>query len=391
MIVWKEEKARRMGSLFSCFFSRSDKKRVKGNTSVHLADVDNSGSEQSSVMDDGLANYVSPPRSEVKLLLLGPSESGKSTIVKQMKLLLQATGRSAFKGFTQEEKRTYRRTIYSNAITGMKTIMKAMVKLGLTFSDPARKQDYRLFSVLSQRLNEGELSSELAVVMQRLWTDASVQECLKRSNEYDLNDSAPYFLNHLERITRPGYLPTDEDVLKARVKKFEPTEVILVQDNYRFRIIDFGDQESERKKWVQCFSTADAIVFCASLADYDTLDHDGSPKNKLKKSMDYFASICNNKFFNYTTIFLMLNKSDVFRAKLAKCPLSLAFSSYKGENSFEETVAFISQKFEKLNHRERRVHTLVTCATNTGDVRQVWDRLVGHIQEEGVKKEGDDR
>jgi guanine nucleotide-binding protein G(i) subunit alpha len=89
--------------------------------------------------------------------------------------------------------------------------------------------------------------------MQRLWSDASVQECLKRSNEYDLNDSgmllvggeymhallpphlAPYFLNHLERITRPGYLPTDEDVLKARVKKFEPTEVTVVQEGYRFR------------------------------------------------------------------------------------------------------------------------------------------------------------
>jgi len=374
-----------MGALFTCFFSRTDKKKVKegaAKETVYLTDVD----DRSSSAGSERPNYVSPPRSELKLLFLGPSESGKSTIVKQMKLLLQSTGRSAFKGFTQEEKRTYRRTIYSNAITGMKTIMKAMVKLGLTFSDPARKQDYRLFSVLSQRLNEGELSSELAVVMQRLWSDASVQECLKRSNEYDLNDSAPYFLNHLERITRPGYLPTDEDVLKARVKKFEPTEVTVVQDSYRFRLIDFGDQESERKKWVQCFSTADAIIFCAALSDYDTIDHDGSPKNKLKKSMDYFSSICNNKFFNYTTIFLMLNKSDVFRAKLEKCPLSNSFHGYKGSNTFDEAAGYIRQKFEKLNHQERRVHTFYTCATDTDDVRLVWDRVVKHIQEEGLEK-----
>jgi hypothetical protein len=32
----------------------------------------------------------------------------------------------------------------------------------------------------------------------------------------------------------------------------------------------------------------------------------------------------------YTTIFLMLNKSDVFRAKLEKCPLSNSFHGYKG-------------------------------------------------------------
>ena len=93
----------------------------------------------------------------------------------------------------------------------MKTILKAMVKMGLNFDDQARKQDYRLFSVLSQRLNEGEwvvvqglltftdslecsgeLSSELALVMQRLWNDTGVQKCVKRSGEYGLNDSGMF-------------------------------------------------------------------------------------------------------------------------------------------------------------------------------------------------------
>lgn len=118
--------------------------------------------------------------------------------------------------------------------------------------------------------------------------------------------SAPYFLNALERVTRSGYLPTDEDILKARVKKFEPTEMTFVQDSFRFRwvtrssvrlihyrlgspsfsVIDFGDQESDRKKWVQCFSSADAIVFCVALSDYDSIEHDtgSSPRATSKVS-----------------------------------------------------------------------------------------------------------
>jgi hypothetical protein len=32
------------------------------------------------------------------------------------------------------------------------------------------------------------------------------------------------------------------------------------------------------------------------------------------------------------------------------------------------------------------VHTFYTCATDTDDVRLVWDRVVKHIQEEGLEK-----
>ena len=49
---------------------------------------------------------------------------------------------------------------------------------------------------------------ELAVVMKRLWADGGVQKCFMRSREYQLNDSAPYYLNYLDRISQPNYIPT---------------------------------------------------------------------------------------------------------------------------------------------------------------------------------------
>ena len=58
---------------------------------------------------------------------------------------------------------------------------------GLTIflQDDARQ----LFS-LAGGTEDGEMTPELAAIMKRLWKDSGVQECLARSREYQLNDSA---------------------------------------------------------------------------------------------------------------------------------------------------------------------------------------------------------
>lgn len=59
---------------------------------------------------------------------------------------------------------------------------------------------------------------ELVEVIGKLWKDGGVQACFDRAAEYQLNDSASYYLNQLDRITAPDYLPNEQDVLRSRVK-----------------------------------------------------------------------------------------------------------------------------------------------------------------------------
>jgi guanine nucleotide-binding protein G(i) subunit alpha len=54
--------------------------------------------------------------------------------------------------------------------------------------------------------------------MKRLRIAGGVQYCFSRSREYQLNDSAAYYLNALDRISAPNYVPTQQDVLRTRVK-----------------------------------------------------------------------------------------------------------------------------------------------------------------------------
>ena len=47
--------------------------------------------------------------------------------------------------------------------------------------------------------------------------------------------------------------------------------------------------------------------------------------------MKLFDSICNNRWFEETSIILFLNKKDLFAEKIVKSPLTLAFPEYTGE------------------------------------------------------------
>jgi guanine nucleotide-binding protein subunit alpha len=47
---------------------------------------------------------------------------------------------------------------------------------------------------------------------------------VRRSREFQLNDSAVYYFNSIDRMAAPDYLPTDQDILRSRVKTTGITE-----------------------------------------------------------------------------------------------------------------------------------------------------------------------
>merc|ERR1712147_573804 len=206
---------------------------------------------------------------DIKLLLLGAGESGKSTIVKQMKIIHES-------GFTSEDFKQYRPVVYSNTIQSLVAILRAMPNLNITFSYNEREGDAKMVMDVVSRMEDTEpFSEELLAGMKRLWVDVGVQECFSRSNEYQLNDSAKYFLDDLDRLGAKDYQPTEQDILRTRVK-------------------------------------TTAIIFCVAMSEYDQVLHEDETTNRMQESLKLFDSICNNKWFGDTSIILFLNKKDLF-------------------------------------------------------------------------------
>lgn len=311
---------------------------------------------------------------DIKLLLLGAGESGKSTIVKQMKIIHDS-------GFTPEDFRQYKPVVYSNTIQSMVAILRAMQSLGITFADPMREPDAKMVFDIVTRMEDTEpFSEEFLLAMKRLWTDAGVQQCFQRSNEYQLNDSAKYFLDDLDRLGRKDYMPTEQDILRTRVKTTGIVEVHFSFKNLNFKLFDVGGQRSERKKWIHCFEDVTAIIFCVAMSEYDQVLHEDETTNRMQESLKLFDSICNNKWFLDTSIILFLNKKDLFEEKIKRSPLTICFPEYTGEQTYQEAAAFVQAQFEAKNKsNDKEIYCHMTCATDTTNIQFVFDAVTDVI------------
>ena len=175
--------------------------------------------------------------------------------------------------------------------------------------------------------------------------DIFLQHCFSRSREYQLNDSAAYYLNALDRIASPHYVPTQQDVLRTRVKTTGIIETQFTFKGLYFKMFDVGGQRSERKKWIHCFEGVTAIIFCVALSGYDLVLAEDEEMNRMMESMKLFDSICNNKWFVETSIILFLNKKDLFEDKIRHSPLTVCFPEYKGKEKLLVPFIAIMQPF----------------------------------------------
>ena len=310
----------------------------------------------------------------VSFLLLGGSESGKSTIVKQMKIIHN-------NGFSFEERCLYRPVIYDNIVESIGAITKAMHRLHIDYVNPEREKDARELHLLAKDMKNEALVVQMMDLVKRIWDDDGVRLCFSQVREGKLSDSAGYYLSELDRIAAPDYCPTEQDILRTRVKT---TGVSEAQFNFRdihFRMFDVGGQRFERKKWIHCFEGVTAIIFCVALSAYDLVLAEDEETNRMKESLKIFDSICNSQWFVKTSIILFLNKKDLFAEKIKTSPLTVCFPEYNGANTVAECKNYVKMRFLDLHNKYPRepLFAHFTCATDSANIRFVFSDVADAI------------
>jgi len=147
---------------------------------------------------------------EVKLLLLGAGESGKSTIAKQMKII-------HLEGFKDEERLSYKSIIYNNVLASMKALVNACRDLNISVSDEHSAAANRLAEADINYFS-GNITDEMRNDIKALWNDHGIKEAYEKQNQFQLNDSAAYYFQNIDRISQANYVPTEQDVLRSRAK-----------------------------------------------------------------------------------------------------------------------------------------------------------------------------
>ena len=170
------------------------------------------------------------PTQTAKVLLLGASESGKSTLVRQIKII---NGHS----FTDVELLRYKKIIRSSCLELFALLVSEYVPIQETTSEWKES----CYSFLENLAKSKVIERELMDSAVSLWQDPIIQEYLandevhkrlKQNNDIARRDSsiadtkiirfcaddpAYHFLPSLDRIMSKGYSPTTADILSLRI------------------------------------------------------------------------------------------------------------------------------------------------------------------------------
>ncbi|KHN76587.1 Guanine nucleotide-binding proteinG(q) subunit alpha [Toxocara canis] len=173
-------------------------------------------------------------------------------------------------GYSDEDKRGYIRLVYQNVFMAMQAMIRAMDTLAIPYGDPSSDlQDKANVVRAIDYENVTSFEEPYVSYIKDLWEDSGIQECYDRRREYQLTDSAKYYLSDLRRLAAPNYLPTEQDILRVRVPTTGIIEYPFDLEQIIFRMVDVGGQRSERRKWIHCFENVTSIMFLVALSEYD--------------------------------------------------------------------------------------------------------------------------
>merc|ERR1719382_2044505 len=210
-----------------------------------------------------------------------------------------------------------------------------------------------------------------------MYADTGVEEAIDRAAEYQLNDSTRYFWDRSDEILKSDYMPTEQDVLRARVRTTG-----IVQQNFqigtsKYTMFDVGGQRNERRKWIHCFDNVTAVIFVTAISEYDQVLYEDENTNRMDEALLLFDQICNHPSFKKTSMILFLNKRDLFETKLQKKDLTCWDPTCTAGHDYNACIKYIMDQFLKKNKdpENRQIYCHATCATDTSNVSFVMNSV----------------
>jgi len=320
-----------------------------------------------------------------KILMLGAGESGKTTLFRQM---IQIYG----KGFTEKEKADFVPNIRANALRYIQILAKDQQHALQSGNQANATLVLELKEDEVSKSSEDNLDDNLVKAVDSLWKDPAVQDAWKnKQSDLQLPVSAGNFVRDFTKISARGYVPTFHEILQTRIKTTGIIETRFEVDKEEFRMFDVGGQKNERRKWMHCFDNVSLIIFVVAMDQYDQVMYEDLTKNRMTDALELFRSVALNKFFIEKDVVLFLNRRDLFQEKIKVKPLTLCpeFKDYKGGSNFEDACQYIEKKFLEGNeNKERVIKAHVTCATDTENVRTIFNAVKAGVINKSLKEAG---
>jgi len=222
-----------------------------------------------------------------------------------------------------------------------------------------------------------------APVISEMWRDPKVKRTLA-DKRLRLEESSGFYLHEIDRITAKMYFPTDDDVLKARLKTtgvVEHTFTMNKDSDFRgveWKIYDVGGSRQQRHAWAPYFDDVNAIIFLAPISAFDQVLAEDTRVNRMEDSLLLWKSVVSNPLLGSVNIILFLNKCDLLKAKLdSGVRLSHHLHAYRDRpNDYESVSKYFYNKFGAVHqsyssNKARELFIHLTSVTNTRQTRVI--------------------
>ncbi|KAJ3433872.1 guanine nucleotide-binding protein alpha-4 subunit-related [Anaeramoeba flamelloides] len=301
---------------------------------------------------------------DIQILLLGAGESGKSTFLKQMRLIENG-------GYEEETLKQYILCIRKMCLSQIKVLIKNSEILGIPLENEDVANEVSVFK------KRQPWTEPFGKKLSLLWKDIGIQKTYQYKNKkFHLFDSVSYFFDSIKRISQTEYIPNEEDVLRCRVTTIGLEEASIHFEKYKLTLIDVGGQRSERKKWSHTFEGTNSVIFFVSLIGYNQVLLENKQINRMKESLNLFSEICKSPWFAETSIILFLNKQDLFTEEIKHTSIKTAFPEFKGGKDYDKSIEFIQSKFVEVSKsmnksKIQEIFPYVTCAIDTEMIKYI--------------------
>ncbi|KAI8927419.1 guanine nucleotide binding protein, alpha subunit [Entophlyctis helioformis] len=316
------------------------------------------------------------------VLLLGASDSGKTTLLKNFRILYTA-------GFTAEERAAFKRILMDNILDSVKMVLMTCAASGSEMGGAANEAAQRVLAY-HRNVQESELPREVMDDIKAVWSDSAVQAAVPLAS--DLQDTAIEFIDNIELYSNSGYSLTNDDILRVRFRTSDisETSITLNKDMHTSaRFVDVSGIKFDRKHWLPYFDNANTIIFVVSLSSFDQMLVEDPSINRMTDALELFDHICNHPLLDKVDTIVFLNKKDLFKKKLKTRKIADYFPVYKGENDYKEGIKFFQKVFVKLNRSTSRdiiVHA--TTCTDQRSIKIVLASIITNITKQNIINAG---
>jgi len=336
------------------------------------------------------------PAQLAPVLLIGTAGSGKSTFSKQMQLIHN----------TPLDNNAYKSILLSNVIIGMQERLALMRKFDQELEGEYLRCNRTIADVPPW---DAEWTESFASAIKKLWESKTFNTVHQMSSVHQLQIShLEYLMQNLDNYLKPEYVPTNDDLLRARQRTTGCNEICFTREKNAWTLVDLGGQFCEREKWASYLGELQnvddvqqklpiAFIAFVALDEFDVKSNEEPTKTKFMFSLEVICKFAKIQEAESLLPIVFLNKVDLFEQKLktesGMSSFKKNFPDFKGA-TFEEASKFIEEYVSKRldvelgEEKAANIPVKITCVLDGVLMDKVFQQIQFYCFSQSLSKAG---